>query len=181
MLVAIAAAILVGAEVSLRAGEREAAKQLAQNSPGSEAPGDEGDSAAKGRAAKGDGGQDEKSSPPSVQTFDASVSTSTAGTSLRLIPPDALQIVARWRARNVPERSNLRAVWIAEDTGGTAEPDYHVDEARTEVPATGGSGIFTLSRPPDGWAEGKYRVEFYLNEKLVTTIRLAIGEEFSPP
>ena len=31
-----------------------------------------------------------------------------------------------------------------------------------------------LGRPPDGWAEGKYRVEFYVNDELEETIRVTI-------
>ncbi len=175
ILVAAAATISVRAEVPLPA----------ERSPEGDPPSDQGAAANDGRdlaaEVKADQGQDEKPTPSPAQTFDASVSTSTAGTSVRLIPPDALQIVARWRARNVPEHSIVRAVWIAEDTGGTAAPDYHVDEAHAEVPGTGGTGAFTLSRPPDGWAEGRYRVEFYLNDNLAATIKLTIGEKISLP
>jgi hypothetical protein len=31
-----------------------------------------------------------------------------------------------------------------------------------------------LGRPPDGWAEGKYRVEFYVDDILTETVKVTI-------
>jgi hypothetical protein len=33
---------------------------------------------------------------------------------------------------------------------------------------------FTLSRPTDGWAAGKYRVEVYLGEELLQKLNVTI-------
>jgi len=113
--------------------------------------------------------------PPEKKPLEASVSTSTDGDPLITISADALQIVARWRAHGLAQRAKIRAVWIAEDTGEIAPPDYKVDEATNIATAPDAFGTFTLSRPEDGWAAGKYRVEFYIGNVLAETVKLTIA------
>jgi len=48
------------------------------------------------------------------------------------------------------------------------------DETESVAPTPDASARFTLGRPPDGWAEGKYRLEFYINDELEETIRVTI-------
>jgi hypothetical protein len=110
--------------------------------------------------------------------LEASVSTSSEGDSLNVISDDALQIVARWRGHGLRKNARVRAVWIAQDTG-VAPVDFKVDEATAVAPTADAFGKFTLSRPPDGWATGKYRVEFYVDDKLTDTVELTISP--SPP
>ena len=117
-----------------------------------------------------------ESAPPGAKKLlEASVSTSTDGDPLTTISADALQIVARWRVHDVANKTKIRAVWIAEDTGEVAPPDYKVDEATNIATAPDAVGTFTLSRPEDGWAAGKYRVEFYVGNVLAETLKLTIG------
>jgi hypothetical protein len=35
-------------------------------------------------------------------------------------------------------------------------------------------GVFTLSKPDEGWAPGAYRVEFYVDDELSETVKLKI-------
>jgi hypothetical protein len=112
---------------------------------------------------------------PEKKPFEASVSTSTDGDPLTTISGDALQIVARWRAQGLAKKAKIRAVWIAEDTGEVAPLDYKVDEATNIAAAPDAFGTFTLSRPEDGWAAGKYRVEFYVGNVLAETVKLTIA------
>ena len=110
---------------------------------------------------------------PEQKKLEASVSTSSDGDSLDVISADALQIVARWRGHGLRKNARIRAVWIAQDTG-VAPVNFKVDEA-TVVAAVGNAfGKFTLSRPADGWAPGKYRVEFYVDDELTDTVDLTI-------
>jgi hypothetical protein len=115
--------------------------------------------------------------PPSttqaMRKLEVSLSTSSDGDSLRNISADALQIVARWSAHGLRKNAKVRAVWIAEDTG-IAPVDFKVDEATAVAPTTDAVGKFTLSRPPDGWAMGKYRIEFYIDDELTDTVDLTI-------
>src|SRR5438034_3080273 len=109
----------------------------------------------------------------SAKKLEASISTSSDGDPLNVISADALQIVARWRGHGLRRNARIRAVWIAQDTG-VAPVNFKVDEA-TAVAAVGNAfGKFTFSRPADGWAPGKYRVEFYVDDELTDTVDLTI-------
>jgi len=112
---------------------------------------------------------------PPAAPFEASFSTSTGGSPMDVIPAEALQIVARWRLLQSTTSAKIRVVWIAEDTGGVVAPEYQIDEATTVAAAPEAVGTFTLSRPPDGWAPGKYRADFYVNEVRALSRRVIIS------
>lgn len=116
-----------------------------------------------------------------AKTLEASVSTSSGGEALSEISGDALQIVARWRVLGVSPKTRIRAIWIADDVDDVAPPNYKIDEAEAVAETPDAVGTFTLSRPDDGWAPGKYRVEFYVNTKLAETVKLKIAEPPPPP
>ena len=115
------------------------------------------------------------SAPPQTRVFEASVSTSTSGAPMDIISSDALQIVARWRVRRLAGNAKVRAVWIAEDTRGIVPAGYQIDEATAIATPPESVGTFTLSRPSDGWAAGKYRVDFYFRGGLAATARITIA------
>ena len=102
------------------------------------------------------------------------VSTDPAGGSKTEFKSDVENIYVRWHGRGLPPRARVRVAWVAEDVGDLVEPNFVVDETETEAPAPDSSARFTLGRPPDGWAEGKYRVEFYVNDELEETVRVTI-------
>src|SRR2546423_3304178 len=116
--------------------------------------------------------------PAEKKKLEASVSTSSDGDPLNVISEDALQVVARWRGHGLRRHARIRAVWIAQDTG-IAPVDFKVDEATAVAPVDSASGKFTLARPPDGWATGKYRIELYGDDELTETVELTITP--SPP
>ena len=110
---------------------------------------------------------------PEPKKLEASVSTSGNGDPLNVVSADTLQIVARWQGHGLRKNAKIRAVWIAQDTG-VAPVGFKVDEATTVAPFSNAVGKFTLSRPSDGWATGKYRVEFYVDGELTDTVDLTI-------
>ena len=59
--------------------------------------------------------------------------------------------------------AKVRAVWVAENIGDIAPPNYKIDEASAVVTAPDANGVFTLSQPEVA-GSGSYRVEFYLDE-----------------
>lgn len=87
---------------------------------------------------------------------------------------DTPKICARWQGRGLRTGAKVRAAWIAEDVGDVAPADYAIDEATTEASAPNAHGVFTLSRPEDGWAPGIYRVEFYIDGTLAEAAKLRI-------
>jgi hypothetical protein len=102
------------------------------------------------------------------------VSTDPAGGSKSEFKSDAQNIYVRWHGHGLPKDARVRVAWIAEDVGDLVEPNFVVDETESVAPAPDASARFTLGRPPDGWAEGKYRVEFYVNDELEETVRVTI-------
>lgn len=102
------------------------------------------------------------------------VSTDPGGGSKNEFKSNVENIYVRWHGRGLPERATVRVAWVAEDVGDLVEPNFIVDETETVAPAPDSSARFTLARPPDGWAEGKYRVEFYVNDELEETVRVTI-------
>ena len=104
------------------------------------------------------------------------VSSDPAGGVKTQFKSDVANIYVRWHGHDLPEGARVRVAWVAEDVGDLVEPDFIIDETETVAPAPDASARFTLGRPPDGWAEGKYRVEFYVDEMLVETVRVTIAK-----
>ena len=102
------------------------------------------------------------------------VSTDPSGGSKSEFKSDAQNIYVRWHGHGLPKDARIRVAWIAEDVGDLVEPNFVIDETEGVAPAPDASARFTLGRPPDGWAEGKYRVEFYVDDELEETIRVTI-------
>ena len=121
---------------------------------------------------------------PSVETDPAKagkklsveVSTDPSGGSKSEFKSDAQNIYVRWHGHGLPVGARVRVAWIAEDVGDLVEPNFVVDETESVAPAPDASARFTLGRPPDGWAEGKYRVEFYINDELEETVKVTIAK-----
>ena len=87
---------------------------------------------------------------------------------------DTPQIYVRWQGQRLRKGARVKAVWIAENIGEDFPPDYKVDEASAVAESPTAHGAFTLTRPEDGWAVGDYRVEFYIDDVLVDTVKLKI-------
>jgi hypothetical protein len=104
------------------------------------------------------------------------VSSDPAGGLKTQFKPDVVNIYVRWHGHDLPEGATIRVAWVAEDVGDLVEPDFVIDETESVAPAPDASARFTLGRPPDGWAEGKYRVEFYIDNELVETVRVTIAK-----
>lgn len=119
---------------------------------------------------------------PQIQTepqqagkrLNVEVSTDPTGGLKTEFKSDVANIYVRWRGHGLPEGARVRVAWIAEDVGDLVEPNFVIDETESVAPTSDATARFTLGRPPDGWAEGKYRVEFYINDELEETINVTI-------
>jgi hypothetical protein len=116
----------------------------------------------------------EKTAAPSKK-LTVEVSSDPAGGLKTEFKSDVANIYVRWHGHDLPEGARVRVAWVAEDVGDLVEPNFVIDETETVAPTSDASARFTLGRPPDGWAEGKYRVEFYVDDVLVETVRVRIG------
>jgi hypothetical protein len=112
---------------------------------------------------------------PAVKRLSVWVSNQPVGGSQTEFSKATQNLYARWVGHGLRENSKVRAVWIAEEVGDVAPPNYKIDDAVAIASAPDAHGMFTLSRPDDGWASGSYRVEFYLDETLVETVKLKMN------
>ena len=84
------------------------------------------------------------------------------------------EIYARWQGQRLRQGASVKAVWIAQNISEDLPQDYKVDEASVVAEAPTARGAFTLARPEDGWMPGDYRVEFYVDNVLVDTLKMKI-------
>lgn len=118
---------------------------------------------------------EEKAAAPSKK-LTVEVSSDPAGGLKTEFKSNVANIYVRWYGHELPEGAKVRVAWVAEDVGDLVEPNFVIDETETVAPAPDASARFTLGRPPDGWAEGKYRVEFYVDDVPVETVRVIIAK-----
>lgn len=118
--------------------------------------------------------EEKAAAPPKKLTVE--VSSDPAGGLKTQFKSNVVNIYVRWHGHDLPDGARVRVAWVAEDVGDLVEPDFVIDETETVAPAPDASARFTLGRPPDGWAEGKYRVEFYVDDLPVETIKVTIGK-----
>jgi hypothetical protein len=116
---------------------------------------------------------EEQTTPP-PKKLTVEVSSDPAGGLKTQFKSDVANIYVRWQGHDLPEGATVRVAWVAEDVGDLVEPNFVIDETESVAPSPDASARFTLGRPPDGWAEGKYRVEFYVDDLLVETVRVTI-------
>jgi hypothetical protein len=108
------------------------------------------------------------------QRLSVSLSKEQFGKATSTFSSDTTQIYARWQGHRLRKGAKVRAVWIAENIGEDFPPDYKVDEASATAEGPTAHGVFTLSRPDDGWAVGDYRVEFYVDDVFADAVKLKI-------
>jgi hypothetical protein len=118
---------------------------------------------------------EEKAAAPSKK-LTVDVSSDPAGGLKTEFKSNVANIYVRWHGHDLPEGAKVRVAWVAEDVGDLVEPNFVIDETETVAAAPNASARFTLGRPPDGWAEGKYRVEFYVDDILSETVRVTIAK-----
>ena len=89
---------------------------------------------------------------------------------------DAPHIFVRWSGVNLPVGAYVRVAWVVEDVGDIAPADFIIDQTETNIETPEFGARFTLSRPQDGWAAGKYRVELYVEDDLVQSLKVTIAD-----
>lgn len=95
---------------------------------------------------------------------------------------DVAEVHAVLVTPTVPRQTGKATVaWIAVDTGGAAPPNYKIaarelDLSGTDLKrATHTTVSGSLSRPTKGWPVGKYRVEFEMEGKVVSSAGFQIS------
>jgi hypothetical protein len=116
-----------------------------------------------------------KNPAPGSEKFSAGVSSEPTGEFKAELKADTPAIYARWRGHGLPDHAKIRAVFIGENVADVSA-DYEIDESSAVAPTPNANGIFTLSRPEDGWAPGNYRVEFFVDDEPAEKVKFKVSK-----
>ena len=113
-----------------------------------------------------------------VRAGDVSVkvtmATEVEGESTNTFAPDTEKIYALFKTKGAKSGDKIRAVLIAEDVGDVAPANTKVLDKTIDMEGDTEDGDFNFSKPTKGWPAGKYRVDVYVNEDLVTTAKFTV-------
>jgi outer membrane usher protein FimD/PapC len=87
---------------------------------------------------------------------------------------DTPKIYVTFETAGIKKGDKMRGVLIAEDVGEAAPANTKVLETSLDMDEDTKDGEFNFSKPTNGWPEGKYRVEIYVNDKLTTTLKFTV-------
>lgn len=87
--------------------------------------------------------------------------------------PSAEKIHALFKTKGASEGDKIRAVWMADDIGDL-KPGK-IDEKSLTLKGDTDKGDFSLTRDDPAWPKGKYHVDIYVNDELVTTVKFTVG------
>jgi hypothetical protein len=113
-------------------------------------------------------------SPAEKKPLHAALAKERLGEPTTTFAPDTPKIFARWQGETLAKGDKIRSVWIAEDVGEVAPPNYKLDEASVAADGPRAFGTFTITKPTKGWPVGKYRLEIYQGDNLVETVKFDI-------
>ncbi|CAN5552460.1 hypothetical protein BH18VER1_BH18VER1_16470 [soil metagenome] len=116
------------------------------------------------------------STPPAPPEIQLEVATEREGEPVTQLLSEAPNVFVRWAGKNLPLNAIVRVAWVAEDVGDVAPPNFIVDDTETTVTQPEYGARFTLSRPKDGWAEGRYRVDLYIDELVIKSVGVVITD-----
>src|SRR5205085_4581669 len=105
---------------------------------------------------------------------EATMMTEPHGRELTAYTADAPRLYATFKTKGASDGDKIRAVWIADDVGDAAAKGTKIDEKTLKMEGDTEDGVFSLSKPTNGWPVGKYRVEIYVNDELVTKLKFTI-------
>jgi len=101
------------------------------------------------------------------------VSNGPRGDLVTVFKSAAPAIYARWQGHGLPQKADIRAVFIAENVADVTA-DYEIDDSQSVAPSPNAHGVFTLTKPEGGWTPGDYRIEFFVNDNPAGTVKLKI-------
>ncbi len=102
------------------------------------------------------------------------ISSELGGEETTTFTPDTEKIYALFKTIGAKNGDKLRGVLIAEDVGDVAPANSKVLETKLDLEGDTDDGDFNFSKPTSGWPVGKYRVDIYLNDELVTAAKFTV-------
>jgi hypothetical protein len=93
---------------------------------------------------------------------------------------DAPKVFASFTTKGASDGDKIRGVWIADDVGDAAPKGTKIDEKTLKAEGEVEDGLFSLSKPDNGWPLGKYHLEIYVNDGLATKLNFTIKAAAKP-
>ena len=87
--------------------------------------------------------------------------------------PDTPKFHALFKTTGAKNGDKIRGVWIADDIGDV-KPGK-IDENTVTLKGDTDDGDFSLAKSQDAWPKGRYHVDVYVNDQLVTTVKFSVG------
>ena len=117
----------------------------------------------------------QQNSAPKREKLSAGVSSEPRGEFKTEFKSDTPALYASWRSHGIADRAEIRALFIDENVADVSA-DYQIDQSTTIAPSPNSSGVFTLSKPEEGWTPGNYRIEFFADDQLAQTVKFTISK-----
>jgi hypothetical protein len=106
---------------------------------------------------------------------EATMMTNPEGKETTTFAADAPKVYAVFKTKGASDGDKIRGVWIADDVGDAAPKGTKIDEKTLTAEGDTEDGVFSLSKPNNGWPVGKYHLEIYVNDALVTKLKFTIS------
>jgi hypothetical protein len=104
---------------------------------------------------------------------EAYVTNSPEGEAATIFSPETRSFYAILKAKGLSPGDKIRGVWIADDVGDAAPPNFKIQETALTAQDATLDAQFSLAKP-GSWPRGDYHVEIYVNDKLETKLKFAI-------
>lgn len=106
----------------------------------------------------------------------AFMTTEPKGEATTSFSNNAPKLYCMFSTEGLSSGDKIRGVWIADDVGDAAPKGTKIDEKTITAEGDTDDGVFSLSKPNKGWPAGKYRIEIYVGDDLITTSKFTIKE-----
>jgi hypothetical protein len=106
---------------------------------------------------------------------EATMTTGPDGRETTTYAADAPKVFASFKTKGASDGDKIRAIWIADDVGDAAPKGTKIDEKTLKAEGDTDDGVFSLSKPINGWPIGKYHLEIYVNDELATKVKFTIN------
>ncbi len=105
-------------------------------------------------------------------TVKAVLSTGPGEEATTTFSPEAEKIYASFKIKGSSKGDKIRGVWMADDLGDVKAGK--IDEKTLTLDGDTDKGDFSLTRDDPAWPKGKYHLDIYVNDELVTTAKFTV-------
>jgi hypothetical protein len=111
--------------------------------------------------------------------IDAYITNSPEAERASIFSPETHSFYAMFKAKGLSPGDKVRGVWIADDVGDAAPPNFKIQETALTAQDATLDAQFSLTKP-GAWPRGDYHVEIYVNDKLAAKVKFSIKPLTTP-